>query len=123
MTWAVGQKAVINRREIVTIEKVTYAKRAKVKNRTFDVDGRETKPLDPWRPWRLEALTPEIEAEMALASRARAISKAADKCVRDVRLWLDNRFGYSKAPEPADIEKAEALTAAINAVLGGGGAG
>ena len=66
----VGQRAVINRAKVVTIEKVTRSGRIIADGRTFEADGVERVSGGTFgQRFRLEALTPEIEAAMALFRR------------------------------------------------------
>ena len=115
--WTVGQRAVINRREIVTVERVTPGGKARAGGRLFDASGMEI--AGGLIRSRLEPLTPEVEAAMALGKRAQIATDAAWDAVniaaRFVRINLST-WG-NRIPEAADVDKAERLAAAINAIL------
>lgn len=122
-TWTVGQEAVIDRREIVRIERVTPTGRVVAGGRTFNPGGTE------WRRWDqrkacLELLTAEVKAEIALVKRGNEASSEVARAINRSTKWLAVSSLYSfsgrsttPTPDIADVEKAEALAAAINAVI------
>lgn len=115
--WAVGQRAAINRRTVVTIIRVTPSGRAVVDapggERTFNADGVERG--DTYRRARLYPLTKEIEAEIALAARSIKSFAELDAALDDLCKWVRNaRPGWNRdISELPDVEAAERLTAAI----------
>lgn len=117
--WRVGQRAVIDRTSVVTIERVTPSGRAITKDRTFDRDGHERSNAAPHRRSRLEPLTPEIEAEMALVQRSRRVRRDAFAAIEAADKWLRSAFPSwaNGASDVADVEQAERLTAAILGVM------
>ena len=119
IAWSVGQKAVINKTDIVVINRVTPAGRAIVENRTFDTDGNE-RPKRENRTDKLEPLTPELEAEMDLSRRGLAAEMAAYGAIGQAQTWLQRRLALwnRSAPNAADVDKAERLTAAIEQIMG-----
>jgi hypothetical protein len=119
--WQSGQRAVIDRQRNVTIDRVTPSGRAVVGKQTFDPGGYEiTTTGDRWRRPKLEALTPEIEAEMALVIRERLAWSAANMALLDADRWLRNAASVwaHPVPEAADVDTAERLTAAIRQAMG-----
>jgi hypothetical protein len=115
MTWTPGQQAVINRQTVVTIDRVTPAGRAVANGRTFDVDGRERVAGDPYKRPKLEPLTPEIQAEMALVKHGRIASGALYSAIHNADCWQRKAFstwGY-RVPDIDDVDRAERLAAAI----------
>ena len=119
IAWTVGQKAVINRSDIVVIDRVTPAGRAIVENRTFDTDGNE-RPKRKSYAEKLEPLTPELEAEMDLSRRGLAAEMAAYGAIRKAQTWLQCTLSLwnCRVPNAADVDKAERLTAAIEQIMG-----
>ena len=119
IAWTVGQKAVINRTDIVVIDRVTPAGRAIVKNRTFDTDGNE-RPKRKSYAEKLEPLTPELKAEMDLGRRGLAAEMAAYGAIGQAQTWLQRTLSLWNRPVPnaADVDKAERLTAAIKQIIG-----
>lgn len=118
--WNVGQTAIINRQQIVTVERVTSSGRAVAGGRTFDVDGTERAGGDRFRRARLEPLTPEIQAEIDLVDRGRKASNKAAAAVSAAEKWLQQSFGSwgRRVPEAEDVEMAERLAAAIGSIMG-----
>ena len=119
--WQPGQRAVINRQQIVTIDRATPTGRAVVGDRRFAVDGYEI-GRGGFRQPLLELLTPEIEAEMALVVRGRSAGEGLSKALRDADGWLRNRFSIwgNFVPDAEAMDTAERLTAAIRQVMGPG---
>ena len=119
--WVKGQRAVINRRRIVTIDKVTPSGRAVVGGTTYDRDGwpcgkgRCTGGVE-----KLEHLTPEIEAQVALIERGDKARYSADLATDAAIKWLRQDFSSFRQPVPkiADVERAERLAEAIRGALG-----
>lgn len=116
-TWHVGQQAVISRQTVVTVEKVTPSGRVTANGRTFDPTGKERTAGDPFRRAKLEPLTPEIQAEMDLVVRGRAASAAAYAAITAADKWLALSSLGRNVPDAADMDKAEALIAAIRSVM------
>ena len=117
--WAAGQRAVIDRRHIVTIERVTPSGQAFVKGRYFGKDGYERTSGYPYNRAKLELLTPEIEAEMELLRRARQVRETAERAIQDAGIFTRDAlstFG-GRIPETADVDLAERLAAAIRGVM------
>lgn len=119
--WKVGQRAVISRTRVVTIERVTPAGRVIADGRTFNADGSERSSGAPYNRPKLEPFTPEIQAEMDLVIRGRKAANEAIVAVEMAEKWLRRTFsswGGRSVPDAEDVEKAEKLTAAIQQVLG-----
>lgn len=118
MTWEPGQRAVINRQHIVTIERVTPSGRAIVEKRTFECDGQERTNGSPYRRSKLEPLTSEISAEMELAERGKVATDAAYQALTDTDYWLQEIVSsWGRVPEAADVEKVERLVSAIREAM------
>jgi hypothetical protein len=117
--WHPGQRAVIDRRQVVTIDRVTPSGRAVVGCRTFNEDGTERAAGDSIRRSRLELLTPEIEAKMALIERWDAAQAPAFRAADDAERFMRQTFQRwgRRTPKPEDLDRAERLTAAIRTVL------
>ena len=117
-TWTAGQRAVVGRSRIVTIDRVTPGGRAVVGDTTYEPDGRE-RGGQPYRSPRLEALTPEIEQEMRLATQGADVSRRLNDLIKDADRWCRGTFsGWGrKVPELEDVEKAERLCEAMKAIL------
>ena len=118
MTWTPGQKAVINRERVVTIDRVTPSGRAIVGDRTFEVDGIErckSYPRD-----RLAPLTPDIQAEMDLVTRGRVVNECAFRAIDDAERWRRQAFtsrGHWAVPTAEDVDRAWRLVDAIREIL------
>jgi hypothetical protein len=113
--WHAGQRAIIDRRTIVTIDRVTPKGWAVVGERRFGADGRKIGGLRTL----LEPLTPEIEAEIALATRGNEASRDALGQIEAANSWLRQRFSWNRrVTDAGDVEKAEHLAAAIRQVMG-----
>ena len=106
--WTPGQRAVINRSKIVTIDRVTPSGMAVVGDVRFSADGHNRVLCK-----KLEPLTPEIEAEIELFKRARIVGKLAHNAIEVARYWLMN----NNIPDAINIAKAERLVAAIKEIL------
>lgn len=119
MAWEVGQKAVIDRRLIVTIEKVSATGRATANGMVFDIDGFRRGDRSRFSIAKLEALTPEIQAEMDLVARGIKVDNETASAIRAADNWLRQSFGGMgrRIPEIADVERAERLIAAIRSEL------
>lgn len=117
--WQAGQRAVINRQAVVTVDRVTASGRPKVGDRTFDVDGTERAAgVSFYRRAKLEHITPDIEAEMALRQRASAARSALYAALETVEKWQRDCFGSFRGdPDEADVAKAERLVSAITGAL------
>lgn len=117
--WKVGQQAVIDRKTVVTIDRVSPSGRAVVGGRTFDVDGRERAGADRYSRSKLELLTPEIQAEMDLVARVRRAARDADDAIKVAAYWLSGTLSQwrRRVPTAADVERAERLAAAIREVM------
>jgi len=120
-TWRPGQRAVINRQRVVVIDKVTPSGRATVGHMAFNPDGFR-RGQSRYSADKLELLTPEIEAEMALVQRAGKVSRDAVKAVEGADKWLRTTFSpwRHEVPDPADVARAETLAAAIRDAMEGG---
>lgn len=121
--WTPGQRAVIDRREIVTIERVTRGGKAVVGSRQFRPNGSEVS--SSLRSAQLDPLTPEIEAEMALAKKGSAATEKLRAVLNSAAQWCRSNMSHYNGwhyvcPTPADISRAERLTVAIQAILGEG---
>lgn len=120
--WIVGQKVMINRDRIVTIERVTPSGRAVIGNRIFEPDGRERgSDRSYYARDVLEALTPEIKSETERRRRGDHAFTNADKALDAASVWLrKTSFNpwHRVVPDPEDIEKAERLYTAIRQVIG-----
>lgn len=117
--WLPGQRVTINRGTPTTIDRVTPGGRAIVGGRTFEPSGMERTGGDPWRRARLEMLTPEVEAEMEFAIRARASARVASDAVEAADKWVRKALGGPAHREfdPVDVARGERLTTAILQVL------
>ncbi len=114
-SWIVGQRATINRQQIVTVERVTPAGRAIVEGRTFEVSGRERTNGDFYSRPMLEPLTPEIQAEMDLVARGRKVFPEAHSLMDTAKHWLQSEYSAwkHKIPKTEAMDRAEKLTAAL----------
>ena len=127
MSWQVGQKAVINRRNIVTVERVTKTGIIVADGRKFNVDGYERGEGRLWRDlYRIEILTAEIEAEikaeMALSERAQNAAHDVINATSDAQSWVrsylpTSMFSSRKKPSIEQVEKAEKIAATIRQLL------
>ena len=119
--WQVGQRVVLNREKVVTIEKVTPSGCAKINEKVFEVNGQER--TSSYRRSKIEPLTAETEVGMALEKRCGDASLALERAVRGALAWSSGRFSNAwtrREPCPADIEKAERIVAAIKREMGDG---
>jgi hypothetical protein len=119
VTWLPGQRATIDRQQIVTIDRVTKGGRAVVGDRQFAVDGKECGYRGSDRRL-LELLTPEIETDMKLREKRKAIFEKARQATLRAEQWISKIYSPWRSFEPtdADVEKAERLAAAIARVIG-----
>lgn len=119
--WQVGQQAVINGEQTVTIERVTPAGRAIAAGRTFNVDGTE-RTSNHWNSAILHPLTPALQAQIDLRQRTKAARSALNNAVVAADQWARKSFSSWNRYQPPieDVEKAERLAAAILAGLGDG---
>jgi regulator of protease activity HflC (stomatin/prohibitin superfamily) len=117
--WHVGQRAIIDRRIFVTIEQVTPAGRAIAAGRTFDVNGIERSGRRSIRRSKLEPLTAEIEAEIALKKRALEARGAAQDALDVADKWVRRALSAwnATAPSADDVDRAERLAAAIRSAM------
>lgn len=117
-----GQRAVISRVQIVSVDRVTPSGRVIVGDRTFNPDGYERAGGSRYHAARLEPLTPEIESEIQLVKRGAEASNAAAKAIASADAWLRRSFSvwgrHRRVPDAADVEKAERLIAAIKQAIG-----
>ena len=114
--WQPGQQAVINRREVVTIDRVTKGGMAVVGAIYYRPNGRQNggdRTLEPW--------TPELQAEADLAARSdnvkRRMHRAIDRSRGQYTAWFGSFFNPRTAAAE-EIAKAEELIAAIGRILG-----
>ena len=119
--WQKGQKAVIDRRQVVMIDRVTPNGRARVGDRMFGIDGHE-RVRDSWRHSYLEPLTPELEEIMARVERGRKLSNILLSAIKKLEHFEHQSFGGVfdrgvKVPEAKVLEKAERLITAILAEI------
>lgn len=117
--WQPGQRCVISRQTVVTIERVTPSGRAVAGDRTFGRDGIEICAGNPYGRPRLELLTPEIEAEIALSARGRKADWAASAALLAADKWLRSALSSRniRIPDAADVDRAERLAEAIKKVM------
>ena len=116
--WYVGQAVVIDRRQIVTVARVTHCGWVVADGRTFWPSGveRTLKPAVGQRS-RLTPLTPQLEAEITLCTRSkRAQNDLVEELIR-VDKWLRSALPWRDVPVVEDVEKAERLAQAIRATL------
>lgn len=124
--WEKGQRVVLDRREIVTIDAVTPSGRAKIGNRSFhaadhrwggiEIGGRGSR----WNSSSIEELTSENQAEADLRDRATKASRALYTEVTKAERFMRTVSGgsrYQNLSSVEEIEKAERLIAAIRDVL------
>ena len=118
MTWIVGQKAVISRAQVVTIERVTKSGWAVVGGRLFNLDGTERASRVTCGD-KLELLTPEIQSEMDFKERACIASKEVRSAIICAEVWSKRAFWSwgGSAQTANDVDKAERLSAAIRSIL------
>jgi hypothetical protein len=116
--WQAGQRAVIDRRTVVQIVRVTPSGRAIVGppggERTFEPSGFE-RVASGYRRARLEPWSEEIEAEIAHAIRTQKAFRALGEAVSELEKWMrDARPRWQRDfSELADVEAAERITKAI----------
>lgn len=120
--WRAGQKAAIDRRMIVTIDRVTPSGIVKIGKYAFNPDGRERMTRTSGYPYnspkRLELLTPEVEAETRQYIRDRGIlSRLGNEIEELTRLaqMLGPRFRDRKLT-PTEIAWAERVLAALEGI-------
>jgi hypothetical protein len=119
--WQPGQTAVIGRRHIVTVARVTKAGRAIVNHhgteRVFEPNGWER--CSGSRRYHLDHLTPEIQSEIEQSARAVAVfRKLADVLDAAARWDRENRPRWgSDMAESAAVARAEQMAAAIEAIM------
>ena len=122
--WKPGQIVAVNRRIEATIKRVTPAGRAIVdwhdEERTFNADGYERGQSTRWgRTSFIVPMTPEVAAEIVRAHRTREAFGSLRDLIRDAEKWERNncpRWGSDLAEDGA-MEQAEAIAAAIRAIL------
>ena len=119
--WQPGQTAVIGRRQIVTVARVTKAGRAIVDHygteRVFEPNGWER--CSGSRRNHLDHLTPEIRAEMEQSARAVAAFRRLAAVLDAAARWdRENcpRWGSDMA-ESGAVFRAEQMAAAIEAII------
>lgn len=117
--WQKGQRAVINRTNVIVIDRVTPSGRAIVGNRTFNTDGFERGSAYRWPTPKLEHLSPEIEKEISLVSRGKYVSSEIRKSLTKIEVLVRDKLGAfrNSVPEVSDVEKIERLMQAINHIL------
>lgn len=117
IVWQKSQRCVIDRSHIVTIDRVTPSGLAVVGTVKFDQWGRNR--FSKFYSSRLEPLTDEIAADMALIDRGLAASAAAFKAIEIAEKWLRQRFNYYRrdTPEKIYVEMAERLASAISEAM------
>ena len=118
--WQVGQRVVLNGRTVETVERVTPSGRAIVCGSTYGADGWRRGDSDYTRNLIVPA-TDELLAKLALRNHAESVyaaaRRAADRAERYARALLPWGGLQLGAVTESDVEKAERLTAAINAIL------
>jgi hypothetical protein len=117
--WLPGQRAIIDRRTVVTIDRVTPSGRAVVGDRTFEANGFERRGGHKFRILKLEAITPEID----LIIRGTQALHAAHKELEAADNWLRRNLSTwgPRIPDAPDVDRAERLAAAIRQVMEGVG--
>lgn len=117
--WIPGERAVINRRDVVTIERVTPSGRAVIDTSYFHPDGYQVTSSSRSRSF-LQKWTAEIQAEIDLNARAHEVKDELIKEIEKAADFLRNRFhrwnGRITA-EVSDVEMAERILAAIQAAM------
>lgn len=113
--WIAGERAVINRRHIVTIDRVTPSGRAMIDTSYFYPDGDHVTSSQRPRSF-LEKWTPEIQAEIDLNMKAAKVKDELTKAIDKAEHFVRNQFlrwnGRITA-ELRDIEKAERILSAL----------
>lgn len=117
-TFTPGQRAVIDRTKIVTVERVTPTGRVTAGGRKFDSSGWESGNIPFRGRCRLYPLTPEIEAEMALIARGSRVHSEVSKASDALQIWLRNSISGHPVPSLADVEKAERIVATLREAMG-----
>jgi hypothetical protein len=120
--WQVGQSAVIDRRQIVTIERVTASGLAIVAGRKFSRDGKEITKSTIWDRSRLEPMTPDIESEIDLVRRGNDAKSEAYKAIVAADKWLRTALGFPnerRVPDAATVVTAERLAVALRQAVEG----
>lgn len=119
--WFVGQEVIINRTlPILHVDKVTPTGRAVVDGRTFDASGFERAPNKIYGPGLLEPMTNEIGEEIAFRERASNVFSLIYKKLDKLEVWRKKAFSLwtKEIPSAANVERAERLAAAIDAIMG-----
>lgn len=120
-TWKIGDRVTINRRIVATVERLTPSGRVVVRHGdnlvTFEPCG--TERASGYSRRKIAHLTPEAEAEIALVARCAAVFPEAWRVVEAAERWVRHaRPAWGKdIAEVADVDRAERLIAAIEAVL------
>ena len=117
-TWTAGQRVVLGRDRIVTIDRVTPSGRAVIGDQTFRKDGCQIGEVPHW--WlrsRIGPITPENQGRVEFLDRWRiAIDNlwdALDAAGKVRRECNDHR----SVPDPVAVAKAERIAAAIRAAM------
>ena len=117
--WTPNQRVARDRTWIVTIDRVTQSGRAIIGDVTFDPNGLERSSGDPYHRSRIEPLTPQIEAEIALRARCSRVRMETRAALGAAETWWGNMFGglRQRIPSIEEVNRAERLAAAIRSIL------
>ena len=116
--WTVGQQVALDRKRVVTIDRVTPSGRAFVGDRQYNSDGRERGAGNHWFRG-IEVLTPELVEQIALAGRYRKARTLMHYAARNLKAWATEHCSFysERVPDLAEIEQIERVAAAAVAAL------
>lgn len=117
--WYVGERVALGRREFATVDRVTPTGRAVVNKKTYAPNGRSRSRNDYGDEWKIEHVTPEIEAATIASIRRDVAHREISRVLEAATVWMNAKFGNFRrlTPPASDIEKAERLAEAIKAAM------
>ena len=120
IAWQVGQIAIKDKQVLVKIDRVFPSGRFIVAGVTYDVEGWARGAISRWQPRsRIEPLTPETEAKLAISTRATSATRNVRVEIARVISWLNNKVsGFNKTVmTPDEVEITEQLVVAIQQIM------
>lgn len=107
--WQVGQRVVIDRDSVATVEKVSPSGRATIGGRVYRPDGLQMGRGNRWRASRIEAATPELLALIALRRRHVGAHAALSRAISAAERFDQNNRPSTfrpRDPDSAAVKKA-----------------